>query len=117
MSIYTDGKKTVEIIMRSWEGGQWSPSWEEDFYDNGCLEYDEERDAYSVPDVDYMIDQATDYKYSIGDFTGNWDDDREGVTRTPDDRGIWVDDECIEDQKKLELWKAERERQGRSDDY
>lgn len=116
MSTYTDGKKTVEIIMRSWEGGQWSPSWEEDFFENGGLEYDEERDAYIVPDVDYLIEQALDDKYSIGDYTANWDDEREGVTRTPEGRGVWVDDEWMTDDARLALWEAERIRQGRNEE-
>lgn len=89
MSIYTDGKRTVEIKMQVWDGTQWGPRWEMDFFDNGCLPYDEEKDAYVVDDVDYLIDQANDWQQGIGDYQ----DDYEGEPgHRPEDRGVTVVD-------------------------
>ena len=64
----TDGKKTVEIKMVIWEGAGYSPDWSMDFFDAGLLEYDSEKDVYIVKDVDYCIEQANDWRDSIGDY-------------------------------------------------
>jgi hypothetical protein len=64
----TDGKKTVDIKLVIWEGTQYSPEWTADFLDAGGLPYDEETETYTVQDVDYVIDQAMDWKNSEGDF-------------------------------------------------
>lgn len=111
MSNYTDGKKTVKIEMRDWEDGGFLPDWEADFFNNGCLEYDEETDTYKVDDVDYLVEQALDYKYSVGDFADAWYSGVEGTEdHTPDDRGVWVDDEYMENQKLQAVWDEKRKK-------
>lgn len=105
MGKYTDGKKTVKIEMRDWENGGFLPDWEADFFNNGCLEYDEETDTFKVDDVDYLIEQALDYKYSVGDFADAWYSGVEGTeNHTPDARGVWVDGEYMENQKLQAVW-------------
>lgn len=54
----TDGKKTVEIHINTWDGSNWGPDWAEDYFDAGSLPYDEETGIYTVQDVDYCIDMA-----------------------------------------------------------
>ena len=67
----TDGKKTVDIRMCVWEESGYSPDWSLDFFEAGRLPYNSETDTYMVEDVDYCIDQAMDWKNSIGDFSGD----------------------------------------------
>ena len=64
----TDGKKTVSIILTTWNGTGYDPDWSNDFFNAGSLEYNDETDTYTVNDVDYCIDQAMDWKNSTGDF-------------------------------------------------
>ena len=64
----TDGKKTVDIKLVIWTGTGYSPEWTADFLTAGLLPYDEETDATIVPDVDYVIEQAYEWKNSTGDF-------------------------------------------------
>ena len=64
----TDGKKTVEIRMMTWQGSGYSPDWSLDFFCAGSLPYDDETDTYTVEDVDYCIEQACDWRDSKGDF-------------------------------------------------
>lgn len=54
----TDGTKTVEIRIQKWNGSGYGPDWSADFFEAGCLPYDEETDTYTVEDVDYCIDMA-----------------------------------------------------------
>lgn len=54
----TDGTKTVEIRIQKWNGSGYDPDWSADFFEAGCLPYDEETDTYTVDDVDYCIDMA-----------------------------------------------------------
>lgn len=54
----TDGKKTVEIKIRRWNGNGYDPDWAEEYFNAGSLPYDMEKDAYVVEDVDYCIDMA-----------------------------------------------------------
>ena len=56
-----DGKKVAEITMRVWNGSGCGPDWSIDFFEAGGLSYDEESDCFTVPDVDYCIDQAKDW--------------------------------------------------------
>lgn len=58
MTRLTDGKKTVEIEMKKWNGSGYDPDWSEDFFEVGQVPYDEEKEAYIVKDVDYCIEQA-----------------------------------------------------------
>lgn len=88
MTRFTDNKKTVEITMKVWDGGQYGPAWEMDFFSVGSLPYNEEMDAYIVDDVDYLVDQANDWHEGVGDYQ----DDEEGQPgHTPDDRAVFVD--------------------------
>lgn len=65
----TDGKKTVNIEMKVWQGNGYSPDWSIDFFNAGSLKYNDEIDIYIVDDVDYCIEQAQDWKNSIGDYS------------------------------------------------
>lgn len=69
----TDGKRTVDIEMAEWDGNGWTPDWSNDFFEAGTLKYNEEKDAYIVPNVDYCIEQANDWKNADGDFSGDRD--------------------------------------------
>ena len=73
MTRFTDGKNTLEITMHEWdsEQSQYRPSFEPDFFSVGSLPYDEERNVYTVPDVDYLADMANDWKDCKGDFSGD----------------------------------------------
>ena len=66
----TDGKRTVEIEITSWEDGRgWSsPDWSADFFDAGALPYDEDADAHVVDDVRHCIDEVIDYLNGRGDY-------------------------------------------------
>ena len=79
----TDGKKTVEIRMMVLDGNGYSPDWSLDFFDAGGLPYDDEKDVYTVDDVDYCIEQARDWQNSEGDFRDNVQNDNNCV---------WVDE-------------------------
>lgn len=54
----TDGKKTVEIEIKRWNGSGYDPDLSIDYFAAGSLPYDEETETYTVPDVDYCIDIA-----------------------------------------------------------
>ena len=56
----TDGKRTVEINIMTWNGTGYGEDWAEEYFDAGALPYDEEKDAYTVQDVQYCIDMAED---------------------------------------------------------
>lgn len=58
MTRLTDGKKTVEIEMKKWNGSGYDPDWSADFFEVGQAPYDEEKEAYVVENVDYCIEQA-----------------------------------------------------------
>lgn len=88
MTRLTDGKKTVEIEMMVWEGNGYTPDWSNDFFEIGNLEFDEDVGAYKVVDVDYCIDQAADWRKSIGDFS----DDEPNENNT-----VFVDGEVLND--------------------
>ena len=46
MARFTDGKRTLEITMKVWNGNGYDPDWSNDCFEVGGLEYDEEKDAY-----------------------------------------------------------------------
>lgn len=54
----TDGKRTVEINIMTWNGAGCGPDLAEEYFNAGALPYDEEKDAYTVQDVQYCIDMA-----------------------------------------------------------
>ena len=57
MTKFYDGKKTVEISMVDNNG----TSFEADFFEIGGLPFDDEKGAYVVKDVDYLVDYAESY--------------------------------------------------------
>ena len=59
-----DNNNVLEIEMRVWnsEHSSYSPDWSNDFFVTGCLRYDEEKDGYSVDNVDYCVDQAMEWE-------------------------------------------------------
>ena len=75
----TDGKKTVNIRMAIWEGTGYSPDWSADFFCAGGLPYDDETDTYTVPDVDYCIEQAEDWAAIRGDVCDDMPNDTKTV--------------------------------------
>ena len=79
----TDGKKTVEIRMMVLDGNGYSPDWSLDFFDAGGLPYDDEKDVYTVDDVDYCIEQAMEWKETNEGFMGE--------IKT-EDNCVWVDE-------------------------
>lgn len=88
MARFTDGKKTVEIIMKVWKDGQYSPAWENDYFNVGDLPFDRETRTYTVNDVEYLIDQANNWHEGIGED----EDPLEGEPgHTPEDRAVWVE--------------------------
>lgn len=44
----TDGKRTVEINIMTWNGTGYGPDWAGEYFNAGALPYDEENDAYTV---------------------------------------------------------------------
>ena len=64
----TDGKRTVQIEMRTWTGSNLTPDWSEDFFNAGLLQRNPDTDAYCVNDVDYCIEQANDWANQEGDY-------------------------------------------------
>lgn len=45
----TDGKRTVEINIMTWNGAGCGPDWAGEYFNAGALPYDEEKDAYFKP--------------------------------------------------------------------
>lgn len=64
----TDGNKVISVKMYTHTEAGNTPDWSEDFFNAGNLEYIPETDIYKVPDVDYCVEQAQDWKQSKGDF-------------------------------------------------
>lgn len=54
--------------MQIANGDHYAPDFSNDFFEAGGLEYDKDKDAYIVEDVDYCIDYAMDWKNGTGDF-------------------------------------------------
>jgi hypothetical protein len=79
----TDGKKTVDIRMMTWEGSGYSPDWSLDFFEAGGLPYNEETDVYTVKDVDYCINQAQEWKDTNTGFTGD---------QKPENNEVFIDE-------------------------
>lgn len=81
----TDGKRTVEITMHTFDGASLSPDWSSDFFEAGGLPVDNETEAYMVESVDYCVSMAEDWKYGRGDFL-------EDEEVEPDTRMVFVED-------------------------
>lgn len=99
-----DRSNLVDIKMRTWDGTNYSPDWSIDFFDAGTLKYNMTLDAYEVDDVDYCIEQATDWGKGVGDFYNPDDIENRDVDVTTIPfrpvtadgdvvvKGIWLDD-------------------------
>ena len=57
----TDGKRTIDIQMKVWNGSGYGPDWSIDFFDAGSLPRNEDG-VDVVDDVDYCIDQAREWE-------------------------------------------------------
>lgn len=62
MTILTDGKKTVGFTMKLAINGNYTNDCSNDFFDVGGLPYNPQTEAYTVPDVDYCIEQAKEWE-------------------------------------------------------
>lgn len=92
MTRLTDGMRTIEITMATWNGNGWSPDWSCDFFEVGGLEFDEKASAYKVRDIAYCIDQANDWKFGRGDYCDErLDLEDMGMGFDPDDRLVVAD--------------------------
>lgn len=72
---FCDSERIRDIELKVWEGNQYLPSIEADFFDVGHLKYNTDLDAFIVEDVEYLIDQALDWKYGEGDFKDYFSED------------------------------------------
>lgn len=68
----TDGKKTISITMRCWDGSRFMPDISDDFFESGGLSRiwveSVNEEVCKVPDVDYCIEQAEDWASYRGDY-------------------------------------------------
>ena len=55
----------------------------------GGLPYDAETDTYTVDDVEYLVEQAEDWRNGVGDYQDYYEGE---PGHTPEDRGVFVDD-------------------------
>lgn len=60
----TDGKKTVEIVMKVWNDflDSYGPDFSYDFFDVGALPSTDDQETYIVIDVDYCIYAALEWE-------------------------------------------------------
>lgn len=59
MERFTDSRgRILDIEMKTWDGGGYSPPFEMDFFNCGSLGYSEEFDCYYVADVTALLDAA-----------------------------------------------------------
>ena len=97
MTRFTDRSgRNVAIAMKVWNPDecQYGLDWERDFFEVGGLLFIEDEDAYLVDDVEYLIEQALDWKYGRGDQV----DDYEGEDgHRPEHRTVIVNGEFTEE--------------------
>lgn len=86
MTRFTDGKRTLEITMKVWNGNGYDPDWSNDCFEVGGLEYDEEKEAYIVEDVDYLAEVARDWER--GEMEGEDEVSEEEI----ENRKVWIDE-------------------------
>lgn len=70
----TDRTRIIKIEMRVWKDGGYMPDWSNDFFESGCLPYDEDIDASVVDDVDYCIEQAQEWEDESDDNFVFWEE-------------------------------------------
>lgn len=86
MTRLTDGKRTVEITMRTWDGSGYGPDWSNDCFNISALEYDEEKEAYKVVDVEYCIDWAKSWE------NGTMEGEDEVSEDELSNRAVWIEE-------------------------
>lgn len=62
------GKRPLKSKCVFGTGAIIPPDWSQDFFEAGGLPYDDETNTYTVPDVEYCIEQAEDWRLCRGDF-------------------------------------------------
>lgn len=63
----TDGKKTIDIEMKIWNGSGYDPDWSRDFFEG--LEYNEDEDTYIAENVDDCVSAANAWAAGEGDYS------------------------------------------------
>ena len=86
MTRFTDGKRTVEITMKVWNGSGYDPDWSNDCFNISTLEYDEEKEAYKVEDVDYLCEVARDWE------NGTMEGEDEVSLHDLENRAVWIEE-------------------------
>lgn len=93
MTYFTDRKRTVGIAICDYNNDsyEWGPDWSADFFAVGDLEsagyYNGGVDVLVVQDIDYLLEQAEDWKQGRGDY---YEDREEHEDFDPDDRLVKV---------------------------
>lgn len=85
--------KIAEIEIKVWDENrnQYGMAFESDLFEVGSLERDEEKGAYIVENVDYLVDYADDWKNMTGDFAEEkYDMDYDEIARTIENRTVDV---------------------------
>lgn len=68
MTLLTDGRQTIAIAMRIWDGYGYLPDMSPDFFKTESLPKAKDGKTCVVGDVGYSIDQAFDWANYRGDF-------------------------------------------------
>lgn len=112
MARITDGKRTIELEMREYSYGNWSPDLSNDWLVTGLLEYDDENEVYILDcTMEDVIDGAMQWKYHSGDFEGCGE-----PSEDPDDFGVWIDGEWYEDESYREEEDEDEEEEENEDE-
>ncbi len=85
----TDGKKTVKIEIKRWNGSGYDPDWSNDYFVSSTLPYDEDTDTYTVEDVDYCIEMANS---STSEDGACWKYDEDGNLVPDEDMFVFVEE-------------------------
>lgn len=85
----TDGRRTVDITIRRWNGNGYDPDWSEDFFAVDSIGYDEQTDTHRVNDVDDCIYRAMSTNEEGARC--KWDEETETYIEDID-MEVWVDE-------------------------
>lgn len=87
--LITNGKKTVEVTLRTWDGNRYSQDYAVDIFVDDCMKYNVENDCYITYDMESFLMMIDD---CINGNSSYWDlefSDDELITldevETPDD--------------------------------
>ena len=72
MTMLYDGNDYLEIDIMN--DGNGAPDYTQDFLELGKLKYDDEHQAYLVPDIQYVADQINDWENHEGDYQDGEDE-------------------------------------------